>query len=327
MDGGGAFVKSVLLIGLGNVAVGYDAADASSAKVLSHARAFSRHPGFRLAGGVDPNGDCRSRFEAGYGVPTYADITTAMRELSPNVVVVATPTALHLSTVSAVFLAGRPQAMLCEKPLAYKLNEAREIVVACSRHDCALYLNFFRRVEPGVDEIRTRLIDGRIGTPVKGVVWYSKGLFNSGIHFLDLLQNLLGEVTSARVLAPGRLWQGNDPEPDVEVTFAAGRVIFLAARAEDFFHNAFELIAPNGRLYYELGGARIVWQGIENDPRFPGYIRLGERCENLLADFDRIQWYVVEQMAAALDGRPTNLCNGAEALRTQEILDSIKEKS
>ena len=320
-------MKSVLLIGLGNVAVGYDTADASSARVLSHARAFSRHPGFHLAGGVDPNGDCRRRFWDGYGAPTYADIATAMGELSPDVVVVATPTALHLETVNAVFAAVQPQAMLCEKPLAYDLGEARQIVAACSRHDCALYLNFFRRAEPGVAEIRSRLIDGQIGTPVKGVVWYSKGLFNSGVHFLDLLQNLLGEVTSARVLAPGRLWQGNDPEPDLEVTFAAGRVIFLAARAEEFFHNAVELIAPNGRLRYELGGARIVWQGIEDDPRFPGYIRLGERCETLPADFDRIQWHVAEQLAAALDGRPTPLCTGIEALRTQEILDIIKEKS
>ncbi len=320
-------MKSVLLIGLGNVSVGYDATDPASAKVLSHARAFARHPAFALAGGVDLDAACRSRFEASYGVPAYAVIATAMRELTPEVVVVATPTPLHLATVEAVFAAGRPRALLCEKPLAYEMEQAREIVAACRRHDCALYLNFFRRAEPGVAEIRARLIDGRIGTPVKGVVWYSKGLFNSGVHFLDLLQNLLGEVTSARVLAPGRLWQGNDPEPDVEVTFAAGRVIFLAARAEDFFHNAVELIAPNGRLRYELGGARIVWQGIEDDPRFPGYIRLGERCETLPADFDRIQWHVAEQLAAALDGRPTPLCTGIEALRTQEILDIIKEKS
>lgn len=316
----------MVLLGLGNVAVGYDVADESSAKVLSHARAFSRHPGFRLKGGVDPNGECRRRFEATYGVPTYADIATAMRELSPEVVVVATPTPLHLNTVEKVFAAGQPKAILCEKPLSYELHQAREIVAACTRHDCELYLNFFRRAEPGVAEIRARLLDGRIGKPVKGVVWYSKGLFNGGVHFLDLLQNLLGEVTVTRVLSPGRLWQGNDPEPDVEVTFAAGRVLFLAARAEEFFHSTLELIAPNGRLSYELGGACIVWQGIENDPRFPGYVRLREHCETLPADFDRIQWHVAEQLATALDGRPSHLCTGAEALRTQEILDIIKEE-
>lgn len=320
-------MKSVLLIGLGNVAVGYDAADASSPKVLSHARAFSRHPGFRLAGGVDPNGDCRRRFADGYGVPTYADIATAMGELSPDVVVVATPTALHLETVNAVFAAGQPQAMLCEKPLAYDLGEARQISAACAQHGCALHVNFFRQAEPGVAEIRARLADGRIGSPLKGIVWYSKGMFNSGVHFLSLLQNLLGEVTAVKLINPGRLWHGSDPEPDVEIAFAAGRVVFFAAREEDFFHNAIELIAPNGRLRYESGGAHIVWQGVEEDARFRGYTRLSEIGETIPADFDRIQWYVAEQLAAALQGRPAQLCSGAEALRTQEVLDIIKEKS
>ncbi len=318
---------SVVLLGLGNVAVGYDVADGSSAKVLSHARAFSRHPGFRLIGGVDPNCECRRRFETGYGVPAYIDIARAMRELSPDVVVVATPTALHLETVNAVFAAGHPQVMLCEKPLAYDLGEAQQIATACAQHSCALYVNFFRQAEPGVAEIRSRLADGRIGRPVKGVVWYSKGLFNSGVHFLSLLQNLLGEVTAVKPINSGRLWHGSDPEPDVDLTFAGGRVVFLAAREENFFHNAIELIAPNGRLRYESGGAHIVWQGVEEDARFRGYTRLSEIGETIPADFDRIQWYVAEQLAAALEGRPAQLCSGADALRTQEILDIIKEKS
>ena len=159
-------MKSVLLIGLGKVAVGYDANDGSPSKVLTHARAFSCHPAFHLAGGVDPDGDCRSRFADGYGVPTYTDIATAMSELSPDVVVVATPAELHRETVDAVFTAGRPQAMLCEKPLAYELAEARQIADACAKHGCALYVNFFRQAEPGVAAIRARLADNRIASPV-----------------------------------------------------------------------------------------------------------------------------------------------------------------
>lgn len=322
-----ANVKSVLLIGLGNVAVGYDAANTSSAKVLTHARAFSLHPAFRLAGGVDPDAGCRHRFEAGYSLPTYTDIGAAMRELSPDVVVVATPTAMHLQTVMAVLAVGRPQAMLCEKPLAYELAEAQQITAACAQHGCALYVNFFRQAEPGVAEIRARLADGRIGSPLKGVVWYSKGMFNSGVHFLSLLQNLLGEIKNIRLIDAGRLWQGTDPEPDVNIAFAAGRVVFLAAREEDFFHNTFELIAPNGRLRYESGGAHIVWQGIEEDARFKGYIHLSEISEPIATDFDRIQWYVAEQLAAALEGRIVQLCTGAAALRTQEVLEIIKEQT
>lgn len=319
-------MKSVLLIGLGNVAVGYDASDFSSTKVLSHARAFSQHPAFHLVGGVDPDANCRRRFEVDYRVTTYVSIEEAMRDLSPDIVVVSTPSALHLQTVMRVFEAGKPIAMLCEKPLAYDLAEARQIVDVCAIHGCALFVNFFRQAEPGVSEVRARLADGRIGRPINGVVWYSKGLFNSGVHFLSLLHDLLGDVSSIKLIRAGRLWHDIDPEPDVEITFAGGRVIFLATAEENFFHNTFELIAPNGRLRYESGGAKIEWQCVEEDMRFKGYIRLSETSESIPTDFDRIQWYVAEHLAVALEGRMPHLCSGAEALRIQEVLDNIKEK-
>jgi predicted dehydrogenase len=319
-------LKSVLLIGLGNVGVGYDASDASSTKVLSHARAFSQHPSFYLVGGVDPDTYCRRRFEDDYRVLAYANIEAAMRELSPDVVVIATPSAMHLQTVISVFEFGKPSAMLCEKPLALDLAEARKIVDICDTHDCALFVNFFRQVEPGVSEVRARLADGRIGQPINGVVWYSRGLFNSGVHFLCLLQDLLGDISSIKLIRAGRLWRDIDPEPDLEITFAGVRIVFLAAREEDFFHNAFELIAPNGRLRYELGGAQIEWQCVEQDMRFKGYMRLSEICESIHTDFDRIQWYVADQLAIALEGGAVHLCSGAEALRIQEVLKIIKEK-
>ena len=320
-------MKSVLLIGLGNVAVGYDVSDAFSIKILSHARAFSEHPAFRLVGGVDLDAKCRSRFEAIYRVATYIDIEAAMLDLSPDVVVVATPSSSHLHTVMRVFESGRPAVLLCEKPLAYDLAEARQIVDICAVHGCALFVNFFRQSEPGVSEVRARLADGRIGRPINGVVWYSKGLFNSGMHFLSLFQDLLGEIFSIKCIRVGRLWNNIDPEPDLEITYAGGRVVFLAAHVDDFFHNTFELIAPNGRLRYESGGAQIEWQCIEEDLRFKGYIRLSEAGESIPTDFDRIQWHVAEQLALALEGRIAHLCSGVDALRIHEALDIIKENT
>lgn len=320
-------ISKVLIIGLGKVAAGYDIDEPNQNIVLTHARAFSLHPDFCLVGGVDPNPDSRKRFSAAYGLECFADIEVAMGALNPDVVVVATPTSLHVDSVSKIFASGSfPKVLLCEKPLAYELSEARKIVATCAQHGCTLYVNFFRQAEPAVSEIRARLADGRIGSPLKGVVWYSKGIFNSGVHFLSLLQNLLGEVTAVKLLNTGRLWHNSDPEPDVDFAFAAGRVVFLAAREEDFFHNTIELIAPNGRLRYEFGGAHVVWQGVQEDKRFRGYRRLSEICETIPADFDRIQWYVAEQLAAALKGRPALLSTGSEALRTQEVLDMIKEK-
>lgn len=321
-------INSVLLIGLGNIGVGFDAINtAVNNNFLTHARAFSDHPNFSLLGGVDVDAVSRKRFEEIYSIPSYVNVQAALSSLSPDIVVVATPTDTHLQIINEIFSFGQPKVILCEKPLAYNLNDAEQIVEICKRYHCKLYVNFFRQTEPGVSEVRDRIANHSIIGPFKGIVWYSKGIFNSGSHFLCLLQNLLGEIKGFKVINSGRLWKNIDPEPDLDIIFATGRVIFLASREEDFFHNSIELIASNGRLRFEEGGAQILWQGIIENSRFKGYITLNENCEFIPTDYDRIQWYVAENLALALDGKNTELCSAAEALTLQSILKAVKDNN
>lgn len=320
-------VHSVLIVGLGNVGMGYDLADASGHKALSHARAFAGHPGFRLAAGVDASPERRRLFVERYVAPAHADLVVALQESAPDVVVVATPTASHRAVIETVLEQARPSAILCEKPLAYTLVDAQAITEACAAASCALFVNYFRNSEPGVVELQRRCRNGRIAGPLKGVVWYSRGMYNSASHFACMLQSMLPPATGWRLLAPGRRWQGNDPEPDFEIAYGDSRVLFLANKEENFFHNGIELLAANGRLCYEQGGAQIVWQGTAADPRFAGYIRLDAAGETIASDFDRIQGHVTEQLARALDGAPADICTGTAALATQEILSQIEAMS
>jgi predicted dehydrogenase len=315
-----------LVIGLGQIGMGYDLNLDPEAYVLTHARAFQQHPEFQLIGGVDPDQARRGLFEAYYGVPAYADIKSAMAAQQPEVVAIASPTAMHAQAVNIVLQAGRPVAILCEKPLSFDTSEARSIVSACAEHECGLYVNYMRRSDQGVIEIKRRLSDGRIRRPIKSVVWYSKGLYNSGSHFFNLLQYWLGSVKDFRILEPGRLWDGLDPEPDLRVAFEDGVSYFLSAREECFSHYTVELIAPNGRLRYEQGGGQILWQGTAGDSTCAGYTILTTEEECVGTDFSRSQWHVVSQLAESLYGRYAEICNGTEALETIEVLAMIRSE-
>lgn len=315
---------TVLIVGLGQIGMGYDLKLDPGKHVLTHARAFQQHSEFRLVGGVDPVQSQRDVFEVSYGVPSFADVETALDTVEADVVVVATPTALHGATVRAVLRAGRPLAVLCEKPLSFDIGEARQIAESCALRECRLFVNYMRRSDCGVVEIKRRLSEGSIGIPVAGVVWYSKGLFNNGSHFLNLLEYWLGDVTDFRVIEPGRLWDGLDPEPDLVLSFQRGRVFFLAAREENFSHYTVELVAPNGRLRYEQGGERVFWQGAIKDAACDGYTILDPAEEIVTTDFARVQWHVADQLAACLNGRQVHICNGTEALQTLETLAAIR---
>ena len=317
-------VHDVLIIGLGRIGMGYDLEHDPERYALSHARAFQNHPGFRLAGGVDPDGRRRDLFQKHYGCAAFSDVSEAVAATMPSMVVVATPTELHYSTVQAVLAAGKPVAILCEKPISFDSAEAHALVQSCREKNCALYVNYMRRSDVGVDAVMQRLRDGRIAGPVKGVVWYSKGLFNSASHFVNLLQYLLGKVECMRVRDKGRLLDGKDPESDVDIVFTGGQIRFVALPIENFFHNSMELLATNGRLRYEHGGQRVTWESTVANSVFSGYTTLNPEPELLRSDFFRAQWHVADQLAASLAGKPARICSGSDALDTLDVLAQIK---
>lgn len=315
-----------LVVGLGKIGVEFDLNLDPKAYVLTHARAFQQHPRFRLMGGVDVDLSRCQLFEKHYGCHAYTDLEQALQSIRPDVIAIATPTPMHGETLRKILSLAEPAAILCEKPLSYDLDEARVMVKDCLARNCRLYVNYIRRSDPGIVEVRQRLDEAHIGTPVKGVAWYSKGLFHNGSHFFNLLQFWLGEMKDFKLITTGRLWDGTDPEPDVQVIFDRGTIIFLAAKEEDFSHYTIELVVPNGRLRLEQGGDLIVWQPTARDPLAEGYTVLSPAEEKIETEMTRSQWNVVDQLAASLDGSPAQICNGAVAFKTLESLEEIRSQ-
>lgn len=317
-------IERALIVGLGQIGCGYDFADPDMTRAHTHARALATHPAFALVGGVDPDSQHRGRFSEAYGLPAWPTVEAALTVTRPTVAVVATPTAAHAATVGQLLATDGVRSILCEKPLAVTLIEAQRVVDACRARDCLLVVNYMRRCEPGAVEVRNRIADGRIGRPLKAVVWYSKGLVHNGSHFHNLLEFWCGRATDIRLLDPGRRLPSGDSEPDVHITYAHGTAVFLAAREECFSHYTVELVAPNGRLRYEQGGSKIVWQAAIEDPDFDGYRMLAPTGEELATGMHRSQWYVAEQWARRLNGQPSDICSGDDALRTLELLLQVQ---
>lgn len=292
--------------------------------VYTHARAFEQHPDFTLLGGVDSCPQRRAQFSTHYGKPAFASVLDGLTTCRPEVVVIAVPTHAHLTILQEVLTACTPNVVLCEKPLAYEMTAGRTMMARCSEANCKLFVNYGRRADPVVREIKFRFETGQIASPVKGVVWYSKGLFHNGSHFFDLMKYWLGEMQAFHVVDSGRLW-GDDPEPDVAITFGSSPVYFIAAHEECYSHYTAEIISPNGRLRYDLMGERVVWQPTVVSVLSPGYTVLEPEEQKLETELQRVQWHVADQLALALRGSQTQLCSGDEALKTIECLTLIRD--
>jgi predicted dehydrogenase len=276
-----------------------------------------------LVGGVDGSEQQRALLSRHYECPAYADLSSALAQQQVDVLVIAAPTPLHDAILSQALSLTKPKLILCEKPLSYDPIDARTMVQACEDQGVALYVNYIRRSDAAVIEIRRRLKEGQIATPVKGICWYSKGFLHNGSHFFNLLEYWLGPMQDTQLIAQGRLWDNTDPEPDVQVTFRDGRVLFVAAQEESFSHYSIELLAKNGRLRYEQGGQRVEWQAA-GVGALKGYRVLSNEIDTLPSGMNRYQWHVAEQIAAVLAGHDDHqLCSGMQALSTLESMHDI----
>ncbi len=316
-------VDKCVVIGLGQIGMGYDLALDPEKIVYTHARAFSEHPSFELVGAVDPEKKQRDLFKQHYGQPAYPTIASAVQAQKASVVVIASPTAQHSLALKEVLALSSPKLILCEKPLAYDLVEARKMVEACQSAGVKLFVNYMRRADPGAIEIKERIESGQISTPIKSVVWYSKGFLHNGSHFFNLLEFWLGAFIKAKILDTGRLWENQDPEPDVQVEFERGKVVFLAAWEEAFSHYTIELMSPSGRLRYEQGGASIAWQSTQADASFAGYEILQNEPELVTNGMNRYQLNVADELANALTDKPHTLSTGKQSLATLEAMHQI----
>ena len=319
-------VRSCVLVGLGQIGMDYDFDLASDSSIYSHARAITMHPEFRLIGAVDVSSKQRSRFEQRYDLPAFDQLEVALDIFQPDIVVIATPSQSHAKILAKVIDLCRPQLVLCEKPLACDLNEARAMVASCKLNGISLMVNYIRRSDPGVNEVKRRIDTAEISPLLKVNAWYSKGIWNNGSHCLNLLEFWLGDITAVTVIDSGRLWNNHDPEPDVAIHFDRGRVICRAAWEEAYSYFCVEVLSHSGRLRYDDGGECIEWQGLRKDPNFPGYSVLSTQKETILTGMNIYQWHVYDQICRYLNGAAANLCTGTQALRTIEAIDLINRQ-
>jgi predicted dehydrogenase len=319
---------TVAIVGLGNIGMLYDRCLPATTHALTHARAFRQHPDFRLVVAVDPDPALRRDFELTFQVPAYASIGDVPVDIKVDVVVVASPTETHADIIDSFLIRSPLRAILCEKPLAYGIDIARAMEERCQSAGVPLFVNFIRRADPGVLEIKSRIESGQIAMPFKAVAWYSKGLLHNGVHFADLLSFWFGPISDLKLVAPGRRVGDQDAEPDLRLEFAQGSALFCSAREEDYSHYTVEVVAANGRLRYDQGG-KILWQAATPHSVLSGYRQLDENPEVIPNDMNRYQYRIAEQLSLALQTSKHSLCtadwsNACQELLTKAIADHLR---
>ena len=159
----------------------------------SHAMAMARLKEFELAAVCDlDSATAESLVERTGEVPIYEDYGSMLAEQQPDVVAVCTPTALHYEQTIAAIEAGA-KGICCEKPMAVRPADARDMVARAKAADVALMIAHQRRVQPDLRMAKKLIDDGAIGELRLLRGQCAGDLLSDGTHLIDSLLYLAGD--------------------------------------------------------------------------------------------------------------------------------------
>jgi len=311
---------SVLIVGAGKIGALYDTP--GSEAVLTHAHAFSSHPGFLLRGFVDCDRQQSERAALLWGTEAFDSVTDAFARSEIDVVVVATPDEAHYRVLKE--LAYLPlKLVFAEKPLTKSHTEAQYIVQLFHQRGIGLAVNYSRRFVRAFAQLRDKIARGEFGRYLTGMGYYGKGTLHNGSHMIDLLCLLLGEPTGVKTLGAIPDWNKYDPTCSVVFQIANDcQFIMLGLDCRCYTIFEMDILFENARVRIVDSGFAMELYEVIDSGVFAGYrvLSAGKRHQ---IDLSTALYGASENIYGHLSaGRPL-ACTGEDGARALAICYNI----
>lgn len=245
-----------------------------------HCRSIAATPGVHLAAVCDLDAAKAQAYGAEFGIPCYTDYRQMLRD-NPDISVVAviTPSGMHAEHATEV-MEQWGKHVIVEKPTFMQPSQLREAYALADRVGVEIFPVFQNRYNQAVQRVRQAIDGGELGAiriisvrtrwcrpqryydlaPWRGTFAQDGGcLTNQGIHHVDLLRYLGGEV--ARVNATMRtLGADIEVEDTVVATFtypsgAVGNLEVTTAARPDDFEASLSIVGEKGLA--QIGGIAV----------------------------------------------------------------------
>ncbi|WP_417835845.1 Gfo/Idh/MocA family protein [Thalassospira tepidiphila] len=224
-----------ILIGMGNIGSKYafDPKALNCFDYISHAQVLRAHPSISCVAAIDPMLDTLAKDILHWNIPngfkTLTDFNNALPHLHPTLAIIATPPTNRLNIIKQ--LPKSVRAIVLEKPLSSSFSESKEISRICSERNIIVEVNYWRRFDSEIVKLK-RTLNDRLGRVQAGFAVYGNGLSNNGIHVIDSLRFLLGDVTNIINIndSPGSFilqFKDGITVPIQQINFSAYREIWL----------------------------------------------------------------------------------------------------
>ena len=227
--------------------------------------------------------DKRRAFAQKYGCAAAGSYEEILKDPSIEAVINTTPNGVHLETTAQA--AGAGKHVFLDKPIANTVAEGQEIARVCDKAGVVLSLGYQRRRESHFRWIRREIDAGRFGKLVQaegnisrdrlGKIDLSSWRYQAegmpggvmlqiGIHYVDVLEYLMGPVRRVRGASAQLVLPGDNPDvANLVLEHESGAISNLTASyasASEYY--MMNIYGKTASAYYDLfSGLRHLKQG------------------------------------------------------------------
>lgn len=168
----------------------------------NHVRTYAEISEVEIVGVADTNAEIGKEISAMYKVPQYSDYREMVERTQPNFVSVCVPTTLHHDV--AKYCLEHNVNVLLEKPIAYTLEEGKELLFLAKKNNLHLMVGHIERFNPAVRRVKEMLDRGELGQ-LTAIMARRVGGFppqikdaniavDLAIHDIDIVNYILGRL-------------------------------------------------------------------------------------------------------------------------------------
>ncbi len=313
----------------------------------THARAARAVPGVCIAAIHGTNAEKVDRLCREYGGRAYLDFEGFLAHRPMDLVMIGSPSGLHAT--QGIAAAERGLHVLTEKPIDISTKNANALIEAAKQSGVKLGVIFQDRLKPDIRKLKQWIDRGVLGKPLlvdARVKWYrppeyyadSKwrgilaldgggALMNQGVHTVDLLLWLLGDVTSVQARTATALHAIEAEDTAVAILeFAGGALCTLQATTAAYpgYPRRVEITGSHGTVILEQD--RIIAANLRDAPA--GLLAGSAADENqsassaVVSDI-RGHQAVFEDFLRAIEQNGTPACDGYEGRRSVALIEAI----
>jgi myo-inositol 2-dehydrogenase / D-chiro-inositol 1-dehydrogenase len=241
-----------------------------------HARVFSQRPDVTLCAVAGRSLEKTQTRAAEFGLRAYTNVLEMLEKEKPELVSLSLPNLEHFEATMQVIQSGYP--LLVEKPLAFDLQEADQMLNEAAKRDLFFAINFNHRYAKPLRLAREAIEKGRLGD-LTHVIWRFGGeanisthlhanLIETQCHGFDQLEHLCGPIESVMAEMTDRTGGGYRTVA-LALRFASGAVGSMVGTYDSSYAyqdtHRLEINGTQGRLVVEDTVQRFCFQPAGNE--------------------------------------------------------------